>query len=270
MPKATDRRRRTLACMRESTTPIAVVSPGLVDYQTAWDLQRSIASARILGTGPDTLILLEHPAVYTAGKRTQPEDRPVDGTPVIDVDRGGRITWHGPGQLVAYPIVKLAEAMNVVGYVRLLEQAIMAVCTELGLDTIRVTGRSGVWLPADRGRPERKIAAIGVRVAKGVTSHGLALNCNPDMSSFDRIVPCGIADAGVTSLTREMGTEITVQRVQPLMIRKLTDALDGRIGVKIQTAGQPAATAERAGQRTVGATLDNGVTWQLAPALQGS
>jgi lipoyl(octanoyl) transferase len=251
--------------MRKSTEPIAVVSPGLLDYQAAWALQRSTAEARISGTGPDTQILLEHPAVYTAGTRTQPGDRPFDGTPVIDVDRGGRITWHGPGQLVVYPIVMLAEAMNVVGYVRLLEQAIMAVCTDLGLDTQRVRGRSGVWLPAGAGRPERKVAAIGVRVAKGVTSHGLALNCNPDMTAFDRIVPCGIPDAGVTSLTRELGKEVTVQEVQPLMVRQLSAALDGLLPVTLRSA----SSAEQPRTDTVGATLDNGVNWRLAPALRG-
>jgi lipoyl(octanoyl) transferase len=243
---------------------MAVVTPGLVDYHTAWDLQRATADARVQGTGPDTLIVLEHPPVYTAGKRTQPMDRPVDGTPVIDVDRGGRITWHGPGQLVVYPIIKLAEAMNVVAYVRLLEQAIMAVCSELGVDSMRVAGRSGVWLAASAGRPERKVAAIGVRVAKGVTQHGLALNCNPDMSAFDRIVPCGISDAGVTSLTRELGKDVSVQDVQPIMIGQLTAALDGRLEVVLE------APSSRAGEHTVGAALDNGVTWQLAPSLRAS
>ncbi len=241
------------------------------------------------GSGPDTLILLQHAPVYTAGKRTQPGDRPIDGTPVVDVDRGGRITWHGPGQLVVYPIVKLAEAMNVVGYVRLLEQAIMAVCTDFGLSTLRVPGRSGVWLSATSELPERKVAAIGVRVAKGVTSHGLALNCDPDMSAFDRIVPCGIADAGVTSLSRELGRTIGVREVAPTMIRRLIEALDGLLPIEtgdrfpvgtdmssgtgltgMETEG-PVGTEDKdkLGLPGVGAATDNGVQWKLSSALVG-
>jgi lipoyl(octanoyl) transferase len=219
--------------MRFSREPINVLEPGLVDYQTAWELQQRLAQQRLDG-GPDTLVLLEHPPVYTAGKRTQPEDRPVDGSLVIDVDRGGRITWHGPGQLVAYPIVLLAEAMNVVAYVRLLEQAIMATCAEFGLTTMRVAGRSGVWVPATDDRPERKVAAIGVRVAKGVTTHGLALNCEPDLTAFTRIVPCGIPDAGVTSLSAELGKSITVTVVRPVLTRWLVRALNGELGVQVE------------------------------------
>ncbi len=249
--------------MRESTDPIAIVRSGLIDYATAWEAQRATADARVHGTAPDTLFLLQHRPVYTAGRRTQPEDLPLDDTPVIDVDRGGRITWHGPGQLVAYPIIKLAEAMNVVAYVRLLEQAIMAVCTDLGLPTMRVAGRSGVWLPPDDQRPERKVAAIGVRVAKGVTTHGLALNCNPDMSAFDRIVPCGIRDAGVTSLTRELGRDVTVDEVLPIMAATLVRALSGELAVEL-TATQPTEKV------SVGGRVNNGVSWHLAPALHGS
>ncbi|MGI8417965.1 MAG: lipoyl(octanoyl) transferase LipB, partial [Nakamurella sp.] len=165
----------------------------------------------------------------TAGRRTQPEDRPTDGTEVVEVDRGGRITWHGPGQLVGYPIVALAAPIDVVGYVRMLEQVLIASCADLGLPTGRVKGRSGVWLPAGHGKPERKIAAIGVRIARGIAIHGFALNCNPDLAGFDRIVPCGIADAGVTSLTSELGREITIAIALPVVKRHLADGLDGRL-----------------------------------------
>ncbi|MDQ4105489.1 MAG: lipoyl(octanoyl) transferase LipB, partial [Actinomycetota bacterium] len=155
------------------------------------------------------------------------------GTSVIDVDRGGKITWHGPGQLVGYPLIALAEPVDVIDYVRRLEQALIAVCAELGLDAGRISGRSGVWLPADpaTGRPARKIAAIGVRVSRGVTTHGFALNCQPDLAAFDRIVPCGIIDAGVTSLTAELGRPVCVARVQPAVQRAVLDALDGTLAV---------------------------------------
>ena len=177
--------------------------PDLVDYDIAWAEQRELHERVAAGTAPDTVLLLEHPAVYTAGRRTQPEDRPLDGTPVVDVDRGGRITWHGPGQLVAYPIVSLPDRFDVVAHVRRLEEVLVRICADLGLQATRVRGRSGVWFPADDHGPERKVAAIGVRVANGVTTHGFALNCDCDLSWYDRIVPCGISDAGVTSLTRE-------------------------------------------------------------------
>jgi lipoyl(octanoyl) transferase len=218
---------------RATTAPIHVRQLGTVDYARAWELQREIAAARAEGTGPDVLLLLEHPSVYTAGRRTTPGDRPDDGTPVIDVDRGGKITWHGPGQLVGYPLVALAAPMDVVDYVRRLEQALIAVCTELGMHTGRIAGRSGVWLAADpvTARPERKIAAIGVRVSRGVTTHGFALNCQPDLAAFDRIVPCGIADAGVTSLTAELGRSVSVAQVQPAVRRAVLDALDGALPV---------------------------------------
>lgn len=195
-----------------------------LDYQATWDLQRRVHAAVSEGA-PDTVLMVEHVSVYTAGKRTARADRPVDGTPVVDVDRGGRITWHGPGQLVAYPIVRLAEPVDVVAYVRALEQAVMDTCADLDVRTIRVEGRSGVWCPADGTRPERKVAAIGVRVARGVTMHGLALNCDPDLGAFDRIVPCGIADAGVTSLAAELGRDVTVAQVEPLLAGHLLDAL---------------------------------------------
>jgi lipoyl(octanoyl) transferase len=194
---------------------------GLVPYEVAWARQRELHALRVAGEGPDTLLLLEHPPVYTAGKRTQPHERPFDGTPVIDVDRGGKITWHGPGQLVGYPIVALADPIDVVAYVRRLEDALMEVCAGFGLTTGRVEGRSGVWVAADApgagNRPERKVAAIGVRVARGVTMHGFALNCDPDMSAFANMVPCGIPDAGVTSLSAELGRDVTVaEAIEPV------------------------------------------------------
>jgi lipoyl(octanoyl) transferase len=177
-----------------------------VDYLTAWESQRRIHAEVKAGERPSTVLLLEHASVYTAGKRTEPQERPLAGTPVVDVDRGGKITWHGPGQLVGYPIVKLPEAVYVVDYVRRLEEALIDLCVEYGLTSAaRVTGRSGVWLPAEGGKPERKIAAIGVRVAAGVTMHGFALNVDPDLHAFDAIIPCGITDAGVTSLAAETG-----------------------------------------------------------------
>jgi len=192
-----------------------------VPYEEAWELQRAVHADVVAGTAPDTVLLLEHPPVYTAGKRTARYERPTDGTPVVDVDRGGRITWHGPGQLVGYPIVRLAGAMDVVAYVRRVEEALIRVCADLGVNAVRVEGRSGVWLPADATRRERKVAAIGVRVARGVTMHGFALNCDPDLTWFDRIVPCGIDDADVTSLSAELGRDVTVAQVLPLVERHL-------------------------------------------------
>src|SRR5687768_8663548 len=204
---------------------MAVVRAGTVDYQTAWDEQRRLHAGVVAGERPDTVLLLEHPSVYTAGKLTQPFDRPVDGTPVVDVDRGGRITWHGPGQLVGYPIVKLATPIDVVRYVRVLEEALIRTCADLGLTAIRVDGRSGVWFAADDTRRERKVAAIGVRVSRGVTMHGFALNCEPDLTAFDRIVPCGIDDADVTSLSVETGRRVTIAEVLPLFRAHLVDTL---------------------------------------------
>ena len=189
---------------------LRVVRAGLVPYEEAWARQRELLEARVAGTGPDTLLLLEHPPVYTAGKRTEPQDRPFDGTPVIDVDRGGKITWHGPGQLVGYPIVALPDPIDVVAYVRRLERALMAVCAGVGLATEQVEGRSGVWVRADDRGPDRKVAAIGIRVARGVTMHGFALNCDPDLAPFSNMVPCGIPDAGATSLSAELGRDVTV------------------------------------------------------------
>jgi lipoyl(octanoyl) transferase len=194
-------------------TELQVVRAGTVPYEEAWARQREIHAARVAGEGPDTLLLLEHPSVYTAGRRTEPHERPFDGTPVIDVDRGGKITWHGPGQLVGYPIVALPDPVDVVAHVRRLEAALIDVCAGLGLATERVEGRSGVWVRADARGPDRKIAAIGVRVARGVTMHGFALNCDPDMAAFANMIPCGIADAGVTSLTAELGRDVPVAEV---------------------------------------------------------
>jgi lipoyl(octanoyl) transferase len=200
-----------------TVTELRIERAGLVPYEQAWERQRELHAARVAGEGPDTLLLLEHPSVYTAGKRTMPHERPFDGTPVIDVDRGGKITWHGPGQLVGYPIVALPDPIDVVAYVRRLEEALIEVCAGFGLTTGRVEGRSGVWVAADEPgsgfRPERKVAAIGVRVARGVTMHGFALNCDPDMSAFGAIVPCGIPDAGVTSLSAELGRDVSVEEV---------------------------------------------------------
>jgi lipoyl(octanoyl) transferase len=239
-----------------------------VDYQEAWDEQRRVHAARFADEAPDTCLLLEHPPVYTAGRRTAPEERPLDGTPVVDVDRGGKITWHGPGQLVGYPIQKLPRPVDVVAHLRRLEDAMIAVCAEFGVQTSRVEGRAGVWVlgdakdateerpglgglsldfdprvndsefdprlngpeyaPSNAGqrREDRKICAMGIRVAKGVTMHGFALNVNPDTSNFDKIIPCGIRDAGVTSLSYELGREVTIDEVLPVAERHLRDVLE--------------------------------------------
>ena len=207
----------------QSATSIAISRHGLVDYQKAWDLQREIHAYVASGSRPNTLLLLEHPSVYTAGRRTEASERPTDGTAVIDVDRGGRITWHGPGQLVGYPIVKLLKPTELVGFVREIEAALIQVCADLGVTAIRIEGRSGVWIQDARG--DRKIAAIGIRVAKGVTMHGFALNVNPDLAAFRQIVPCGIADADVTSLEIELGRSITNDEVAPLVERHIVESL---------------------------------------------
>lgn len=212
--------------MRLSTEPLQVIEPGTLDYRRAWSMQQEIAAARVADRGPDVLILLEHPSVFTAGKRTLPEDLPTDGSEVIEVDRGGRITWHGPGQLVGYPIIKMADPVQVHDYVNLLEQVLIDACATVGVSAGRVEGRSGVWLPPAGLKPERKIAAIGIRVAQGVTQHGIALNCDCDLAAFGRIVPCGIADAGVTTLTAETGRRVTVAEMQPIVRSLMIDALD--------------------------------------------
>lgn len=200
---------------------------GSVDYQDAWQMQRELADARVAG-GPDTMLLLEHPAVYTAGKRTEAHERPMDGTPVVDTDRGGKITWHGPGQLVGYPVIGLAEPLDVVNYVRRLEESLISVCAGLGLETGRVEGRSGVWV-----QRTRKIAAIGIRVARGTTLHGFALNCDCDLGAYSAIVPCGISDAGVTSLSAELGRHVGVEDVRTRVADAVSDALDGRLPVSL-------------------------------------
>jgi lipoyl(octanoyl) transferase len=198
-----------------------------VDYLAAWDLQREVHARVADGEIAPTVLLLEHPPVYTAGKRTLPEERPVDsgGAPVIEVDRGGKITFHGPGQLVGYPIVPLPDHVKVVDYVRRVEEALIQVCADLGVATARVPGRSGVWLRADERGPERKVAALGIRVSRGVTMHGFALNCDVDLAWYDRFVPCGIADAGVTTLSEELGRKVTVEEVLPSVHRHLTTYL---------------------------------------------
>lgn len=200
-----------------------IIDAGIVDYETAWQRQRDLHAQRVTDEIGDTTLLLEHPPVYTAGKRTHPSERPFDGTPVVDVDRGGKITWHGPGQIVGYPIIKLPDPIDVIAYVRRMESMLMNVCGELGVTTEQVSGRSGVWVAADARGPERKIAAIGVRVANKVTLHGFALNCDPDLSWYARIVPCGISDAGVTSLTAELGRDVTTQDVLPLVKQRLDE-----------------------------------------------
>ena len=206
------------------------LGPAPVGYSAAWDLQRQRHGDVVAGASEGALLLLEHPPVYTAGRRTELFERPVDGTPVIDVDRGGKITWHGPGQLVGYPIVRLPMPLDVVAHVRRLESALIAACADVGLATTRVEGRSGVWVTADDRGPHRKVAAIGVRVAQGVTLHGFALNCDCDMTAFDRIVPCGIRDASVTSLSWELGRDVTVAEMLPIVEGHVLRELDLAVG----------------------------------------
>ncbi|MEU8761792.1 lipoyl(octanoyl) transferase LipB [Streptomyces sp. NPDC048659] len=237
-----------------------------VEYRAAWDKQREVHAARFADEVGDTCLLLEHPPVYTAGRRTAENERPLDGTPVVDVDRGGKITWHGPGQLVGYPIMKLPRPVDVVAHVRRLEEALIRTAADFGLETTRIEGRSGVWVlgdpverrpalgglsldfdprltdeefdprlngpeyaPSNAGqrREDRKLAAIGIRVAKGVTMHGFALNVNPDNTWFDRIIPCGIRDAGVASLAAELGRDVTIEEVLPVVERHLREVLEG-------------------------------------------
>ena len=204
-------------------SPIAFSRSGIIDYEKAWQIQRTIHAEVAEGSRPNTLMLLEHPSVFTAGRRTLDHERPFDGTPVIDVDRGGKITWHGPGQIVGYPIVRLANRLDVVGFVREIETALIAVCDEFDIDAERYCERSGVWLRDEKG--DRKIAAIGIRYAKGVTMHGFALNVNPDLSWFDRIVPCGLPDATATSMSAELHRNITVEEVIPVVERHVYEAL---------------------------------------------
>lgn len=213
-----------VALQEAPTSPVIEISrAGLVEYEQALAMQRQFHKEIVAGIRPNSLILLEHPSVFTAGKRTQDFERPTDGTPVIDVDRGGRITWHGPGQLVGYPIVKLLKPTELVGFVRTLESALIEICSHFGIKSQRVEGRSGVWVCDERG--ERKIAAIGIRVASGVTMHGFALNVNPDLTAFGQIVPCGIDDAAVTSMERELGREINIPEVVSMVEKAITAAL---------------------------------------------
>lgn len=185
--------------------------PNAIDFEDAWQLQRELHARRAADEIGDTALFLEHPPVYTAGRRTEPYERPFDGTPVVDVDRGGKITFHGPGQLVGYPITKLPTHVLVVDYVRRVEEAMIRAAADLGVTTGRVPGRSGVWVAATSTRAERKLGAIGIRVSRGVTMHGFSFNVDVDLSYYDRFVPCGIADAGVTSLAAELGKPITVR-----------------------------------------------------------
>jgi lipoyl(octanoyl) transferase len=197
---------------------------GVVDYLRAWELQKEIQEKVINDSEPNTLLILQHPSVYTAGRRTEITDRPLDNTPVIDVDRGGKITWHGLGQIVGYPIIKLKNSTDVVGFVRELETAIIEICGEFGIKAQRYCERSGVWLRDEKG--DRKIAAIGLRVAKGVTMHGFALNVNPDLSAYSKIIPCGIADAKVTSLSAELGRNVTIDEVMPVLKKHILPMLE--------------------------------------------
>ena len=204
-------------------TPLVLTRAGLVDYTEALSMQRSVHTEVAQGQAPNTMILLEHPSVYTAGKRTSEIEKPTDGTPVIDVDRGGKITWHGPGQIVGYPIVKLAKPTELVGFVREIEAGLIKVCAEFGINTQRVDGRSGVWVRDERG--DRKIAAIGIRVAQGVSMHGFALNVNPQLAAFNRIIPCGIDDAAVTSMAQELSRDISVDEVIPVVEKYVSESL---------------------------------------------
>jgi len=218
--------------IRDISTPLEVYNLGTVDYVEMWDRQAELAAQRADGLINDQLLFLEHPNTYTAGKRTQPEDRPTNGLPVVDVDRGGRITWHGPGQLVCYPIIKLAEPVDVVDYVRRVEEAIIQVLRDLGLqDAGRVDGRSGVWIPGNDTRPERKVGALGIRVTRGVTMHGLALNCNNTLEFYQHIVPCGIADAGVTTLSAELGRDVDTHDMIAPLAAALGAAFSGELTV---------------------------------------
>jgi len=213
-----------VALTLKTSASMALKSLGLVPYEDALAGQRKIHAEVADGTRTNTLILLEHPPVYTAGRRTTIEERPLDGTPVIDVDRGGKITYHGPGQIVGYPIIKLKNRNDVVGYVREIESSLIEVCKEFGINAEAYCERSGVWLRDERG--DRKIAAIGIRVAKGVTMHGFALNVSPDLLAFERIIPCGFTDSGVTSMAAELGRPITIEEVTPVLEKHLFEALN--------------------------------------------
>ncbi|GLY18683.1 lipoyl(octanoyl) transferase LipB [Kineosporia rhizophila] len=228
-----------------------------VEYTAGWARQREV-HAEVVAGAPDTVLLLEHQPVYTAGKRTEPQERPVDGTPVVDVDRGGKITWHGPGQLVGYPIVLLAKPVDVVAYVRRLEQMLIDVCAQIGIEGTRVDGRSGVWIPAGGGRPERKVAAIGIRVAQGITMHGFSLTCDSDLGAFGQIIPCGIADAGVTTLSAEAGRTVSVQEILPLVEAALPEYdLPGHHHKRRRPAPKQVATAQPRPIETVSGAIQD-------------
>jgi lipoyl(octanoyl) transferase len=228
---------------RELVFVMAGFGAAALGYQAAWDLQRELHALRVAGEIPDTCLLLEHEPVYTAGKRTSPSDRPIGdpGAPVINVDRGGKITWHGPGQLVGYPIVALHQPIDVIGYVRAIEEALIRTCADAGLATERVDGRSGVWVRA--GGRDRKVAAIGIRVARGVTMHGFALNCENDLAWFGRIVPCGISDASVTSLSAELGRAVRIEDVIGSAERHLAEVLGASSTRQLADAGELLASA---------------------------
>jgi len=231
-----------VSSIRSSSAAIDVRQMDTVDYRVAWQLQQELANSRAAGA-LDSLLLLEHPSVYTAGRRTAANERPIDDTPVIDTDRGGKITWHGPGQLVGYPIIGLAEPLDVVNYVRRIEEALIKVCTDVGLQVGRIDGRSGVWVPAGAGRPARKVGAIGVRVSRATTLHGFALNCDCDLAAFEAIVPCGITDAGVTSISAELGRRVGVDDVRSAVAEAVCDALDGRLPVDLQHSAARVASS---------------------------
>ena len=209
--------------MSLTTSPVALKRLGLIDYEQAWELQREIHREVADGKRPNTLLLLEHPPIFTAGRRTLDSERPLDGSKVIDVDRGGKITFHGPGQIVGYPIIKLRDSFDVVGFVRELENSLIEVCREFGISAERYCERSGVWLRDEKG--DRKIAAIGIRVARGVTMHGFALNVNPDLTFYEKIIPCGIPDAGVTSMANELNPAPSIEEVLSVLERHLYEAL---------------------------------------------
>lgn len=243
--------------IRASADAVDVRHLGRVDYEDAWELQAELAKQRATGEIGDTILVLEHPSVYTAGKRTQPEDRPTNGQPVVDVDRGGRITWHGEGQLVVYPIIKLAEPVDVVDYVRRIEEAAIQTVRMMGVTTAgRIDGRSGVWVPettkaADEAASERdrKIAAIGIRITRGVTMHGIALNCNNTLKFYEHIVACGIDDADVTTLALELGRDVTVEEAATPFLTALDDALSGRMVVADHTFGSAPDPTKVANQK---------------------
>lgn len=197
------------------------LSENAVAYRDAWETQRRIHKEVVSGDRPNTLLLLEHQSVYTAGKRTEDSERPTDGTEVIDVDRGGKITWHGPGQLVGYPITRLHEPMDVVAYVRTIESLLIETAAEFAVVGERVDGRSGVWV--NRGLNYDKVAAIGIRISEGVSMHGFAINCNNSLQAYQNIIACGIRDAGATTLSAVAGKEITPSDVLPVVTRLFTN-----------------------------------------------